>query len=271
MLGEFYKWTRCNFFMVCFEGIADQELWWSKEPLSMFDGAPFYLNAIMSLLRYRKITAALQFTNIAFNQNYAENYHPSWLNFLNESMSSWLSKFCLGFMCIPQKPHLFGNDYHSSGDGDDGKPIMWWVKIVEEKNRPTKADSSWVFQAELRKMMAVMLEMTKPIHGKRKVVVGNFGFCVWEGVIECHKHGICWFQVYIEKKWGNWPPGVPGDVINTYFDEAPLGHCETFVAEHDNIEFCVHCYLDSNFMKKIMSTHGMVKMVSSGATQPTIR
>ncbi len=40
----------------------------------------------------------------AFNQHYADNYVPLWLNVLNESMSSWLSKFCPGFTCVSWKP-----------------------------------------------------------------------------------------------------------------------------------------------------------------------
>ena len=42
MLGEFYKWLGCNFFMACFRGI--------KELVLMFDRAPFYLNAVLGLI-----------------------------------------------------------------------------------------------------------------------------------------------------------------------------------------------------------------------------
>ncbi len=77
------------------------------------------------------------------------------------------------------------------------------------------------------KTTTTMLELTKPIHGKGKVVVGDSGSCVQEGVIECHKRGV-WFQAYV-KKHGNWLCGVPGEVINGYFDDLPLGHCETHV------------------------------------------
>ena len=102
-----------------------------------------------------------------------------------------------------------------------------------------------------------MLELTKPIHGKGKVVVGDSGFCVREGVIECHKHSV-WFQAYVKKR-GNWPRGVPGEVINGYFDDLPLGHCETYVRMHDNVEFRIHCCRDSKYVAKIMSTHGMLE------------
>jgi hypothetical protein len=109
-----------------------------------------------------------------FNQYYAENYHPSWLNCLNESMSSWLNKFCPGFMCVPWKPHPFGNEYHLIADGDEGKPIMWRVKVMEGKDCPMKADGHWAFLAEfpvrLGKTTTTMLELMQPIHGKGKVV-----------------------------------------------------------------------------------------------------
>jgi hypothetical protein len=283
-LGELYKWLGINFFMACFQGISDREGWWLQRSVLMYKGAPFQLHHVMSLKRYKEITTAIRFTDSppptiktdvfvdrfhkvrnmidSFNQYYTKNYHPSWLNCLDESMSSWLNKFCPGFICVPWKPHLFGNEYHSIADGDDGKPIMWRVKIVEGKDRPKKADGRWAFPSEfparLGKTTTTMLELTKLIHGKGKVVVGDSGFCVWEGVIECHKRGV-WFQAYV-KKCGNWPRGVPGAVIDGYFDDMPLGHCLTHVAEHDNVEFWIHCCCDSKYISKIMSTHRMLEM-----------
>ncbi len=93
-----------------------------------------------------EITVALQFTDVmmpmveldgyedrfhkvhklidGFNDHYAHSYIPSWLNCLDKSMSSWLNKFCPGFMCVPCKPHPFGNKYHLIADGDDSRSIM---------------------------------------------------------------------------------------------------------------------------------------------------
>ncbi len=72
----------------------------------------------------------------AFNNHYYDKITPSWLNCIDKSMSSWLNKFCRGFMCIPRKPHLQGNEYHSIADADkDGsQPIMWCMKLVEGKD-----------------------------------------------------------------------------------------------------------------------------------------
>ena len=55
----------------------------------------------------------------AFNEHCEEGYTPSWLNCLDESMNSWLNKFCPGFMICPRKPWPFGNEYHSIADGDE--------------------------------------------------------------------------------------------------------------------------------------------------------
>ncbi len=152
-----------------------------------------------------------------------------------------------GIHVCPPQASPFGNEYHSIADGDDGKPIMWRLKIVEGKDRPKKANGQWAFPSEFpvgfRKTTTTMLKLMKPIHGKGKVVVGYSGFCVQEGVIECHKRGV-WFQAYVKKR-NNWPGRVPGEVINGYFNALALGHCETYVRMHDNVEFCVHCCQDS--------------------------
>ena len=102
---------------------------------------------------FQNIGAAIRYTNIespafldrfhdvpqmieAFNEHYDGEYVLSWLNCLDESMNSFLDKFCPGFMCVPRKPHPFENKYHSIANGVtekglEGKPIMWRVKLQE--------------------------------------------------------------------------------------------------------------------------------------------
>ena len=88
----------------------------------------------MSGQRLQNVGAAIRHTNIEsptfldrfhnvrqmiedFNEHYDGEYVPSWLNYLDKSMNSFLDKFCPGFMCVPHKPHPFGNEYHSIADG----------------------------------------------------------------------------------------------------------------------------------------------------------
>ncbi len=51
-------------------------------------------------------------------------------------MSSWLNQHCSGFLNVLCKPHPSGNEYHSIADCNQGKPIMWQVKLQEEKYHP---------------------------------------------------------------------------------------------------------------------------------------
>jgi hypothetical protein len=152
-LFEFYVFLGCHFYMASFEGISDRNLWWSQKDVDMFDGAPFRLNGFMSLNRFKAISAAMEYTDKpplqdfvdrfhdvrqmidAFNDHYAEEYILSWISCLDESMNSWLNKYCPGFMNVPRKPHPNGNEYHSIADGDDGQPVMLWrIKIREGKD-----------------------------------------------------------------------------------------------------------------------------------------
>ncbi len=88
----------------------------------------------------------------AFNKHYSKGYKLSWLTCLDKLMNTWLNKFCPGFMTLPCKPHPFGNEYHTIADGDDGKPIMWRMKIIEGKDRPKKADGNWAFPSKFKRM-----------------------------------------------------------------------------------------------------------------------
>ena len=47
-----------------------------------------------------------------WNQNMAQQFFPSCINVLDESMMEWFNKWCPGFMCGGRKPHPFGNERH---------------------------------------------------------------------------------------------------------------------------------------------------------------
>ena len=291
-LSEFYIWLGCYFFMACFEGVSDREMWWSSDPVTMEKGAPFRLNKYMSLRRFKAITAAMRYTNIApppfqdrfhdvremieaFNDHYAKSYIPSWLNCLDESMNSWLCKHCPGFMSVPRKPHPLGNEYHSIADGDDGKAIMWRIKLQEGKDRPKDASGKWAFPSKFEgrnsnsnrlftKTSSLMCEMTEPIHGTGKIVSMDSGFCVTVGILHLHDFGVYGQSLIKKRKY--WPKWVPGDAIDAYFEGKPLGFVKTYRQMIEGIPFNVHCTRDDRFVTKMMSTHGLLTEVEDHTT-----
>ena len=290
-IREFYCWLGCWLFMSCYEGIEDRRLWWAEAPIDMYDGAPFRLGAYMSRNRFEAITTAIRYTDKdaptdfedrfhdvrqmidEFNEFMAEEYSPSWINCLDESMNSWLNKYCPGFMVVPRKPHPEGNEYHSIADGDDGKPIMWRVKLQEGKDRPKKANGAWAFPSEWDRegpTVRLMLEMTRPIHYSGKVVTMDSGFCVSAGILALHHRGV-YGQALIKKRGRWWPKKVPGDQIDEYFMAEPLGKAMTLKQIVDGTQFMVHCHKDDRYVTKIMSTHGLINEVAGHTTYRQIR
>ena len=135
-------------------------------------------------------------------------------------------------MMVPCKPHPFGNEYHLIADGDNGKAIMWRVKIMEGKDWPKKADGTWAFSSTWELMghtraVYLLLEMTKPIHGMGKVVGGKSGFCGTQNVIALNRVGVK--SQFLCKKRKYQPKLIPGDYIYEYMRNKPLGHTEAFV------------------------------------------
>ncbi len=62
-LQEFYVFLGIIFYMACYNGIEDVELWWSTMPINMFSGAPFRFNGFMSYTRFCEIMSALRYTD----------------------------------------------------------------------------------------------------------------------------------------------------------------------------------------------------------------
>ncbi|KAL7473681.1 hypothetical protein ACHAXS_014180 [Conticribra weissflogii] len=230
-LQEFYVWLGCNFFMACFPGIPHREDWWSTKPISLREGAPFRLNAYMTKARFLHITAVISFTN--------------------RKTPTFLDKF-----------HDIRQMLHSIADGDQGKPILWRIKLQEGKDRPKDNHNTPQFPSEFEHQTntsALMLEITKPIHHTGKVVIMNSQFCVTAGIIALQNVGV--FGQALVKKYGNfWPQYVPGQIIDDYMRDKPLGYAATFKQIIEGKEFLLHCQNDDrDVTTKIMSTHGIIQ------------
>ena len=96
----------------------------------------------------------------AWNANMAEQFIPSWINTLDESMSKWVNEYtCPGFMCVPRKPWPFGNEYHSICCGL--MMIMYFVELVEGKDKPHERPMKEY--NEMGKTVGLMLRHTKAL------------------------------------------------------------------------------------------------------------
>ena len=46
-LQDFYVWLGCHLFMAGFEGIKNNNMWWSEKTIDIFEGVPFRLSEYM--------------------------------------------------------------------------------------------------------------------------------------------------------------------------------------------------------------------------------
>ncbi len=94
--------------------------------------------------------------------------------------------------------------------------------------------------------------------------MGDSGFCVTKGVMELHQKGV-FFQSLIKKR-RYWPAQVPGDQVDAFMMTKRLGETHTFVQDLKGVHFYVHCARDSNYVTKIMSTHGLLEEIQDHPT-----
>ncbi len=139
-------------------------------------------------------------------------------------------------MCIPRKPNLFRNEYHTICDGDleegTNTPIMWHAEIHDGKDCPA-GDGPKKFNNVRGKTVGLMVWMHEPIACQGKACTMDSDFCVSKGNIEMDAKLGVYGQVLIKKRGANWPKGVPGDEIDRHFKNKPLGYCKTLQVDID--------------------------------------
>ena len=147
--GELLHWIGLWVLISTVDG-SDRHSFWSSKSMNMYEGAPFRLGEYMTRTHFEEILSSLRYTDespptlldrfweirwliVAWNKNMDENFIPSWINAIDESMSKWLNKYtCPGFMFVPRKPWKFGNEYHDVGCSLSD--IIWQVDLQEGKD-----------------------------------------------------------------------------------------------------------------------------------------
>jgi Transposase IS4 len=265
--GEFLRWIGLWFIMATTEGCQRRDFWASAN-ISMYAGAPYRFNDLMSRSRFEDILQSLQFTDVeangpldkfheirqlvdCWNKNMAENFRPSYISCLDESMSPWTNPFtCPGYMFVPRKPHPFGNEYHSVACGKSR--LMWGIELVEGKDAPAGVPKE--FAERGGSTVGLLLRMMKPFFYTGMCLVLDSGFCVLKGLIELRKVGI--FAAAVIKKRRYWPKHIDGDAIAAHFTDKAVGDFDVWPGRLENIPFGVYCMKEPDYVMALMATYG---------------
>ena len=265
--GEFLRWIGIWILMSTVDG-ADRRSFWSTNKLDPFHGAPFRVTSYMSRRRFDSILTNLGYTKEdppsyrdrfwevrpmleMWNTNMANNFSPSWINCIDESMSKWVNEYtCPGFMFVPRKPWPFGNEYHDAGCAHSD--IIWALDLREGKDRPTNLGNKEF--DDLGKTTGILLRLTKSVWSSGKVFVLDSGFCVLQAIVELKKKGV--FAAALIKKRRYWPKHVPGDEIIQHFAEKEVGDVDALKGELDGVPFYIHAMKEPDYTMMLMSTYG---------------
>ena len=273
--GELLVYIGLWFLMASTATGCDRRSYWDNSPTNPWNGAPYRFNEYMSLTRFDYITKILTFHSPPFPE-YTDKFHevrellqsyndhmkkvfiPSWISCLDESMSSWTSRWtCPGWMYVPRKPHPYGNEYHTIACGESG--ILYALEIVEGKSRPReKAKEKY---SELGTTAGLLLRLCEAIFDTGKIVVLDSGFCVLQALIELKKKGV--YASALVKKRRYWPKYVKGDEIKLSMKDDAIGVTKRLPGELDGVKFDLFCLKEPDYVMTLMSTYGSLNAKST--------
>ena len=225
------------------------------------------LGHLMSRKQFEAILKALSYTSCqcpvfrdhfwevhqmldAWNPNMMEQFTLSWVNCLDESMSTWNNKYsCPGWMFVPRKPWPFGNEYHTVCCSLSG--ILWQMELVEGKDSPSQIIPKSNNEG---KTVGLLLHVFEPIFAKGMVVILDSGFCVLRGIIELKKQGV--YASTLIKKHKYWPKHIMGVEIKAHFDGMDVRDCDSWKGRMEEVPFHVYAMKEPSYMMSLMSTYG---------------
>lgn len=266
---EFLRFLGLLFLMATLNSGDDRKSFFEDTEPSEFEGAPFRLMKYMSKYRFESILQSLRYTNIpspqvadkfreirllllSFNEHMAETFKPSWISCLDESMSTWTSRWtCPGWMFVPRKPHPVGNEYHTICCGESG--IMYAMELVEGKDKPVNKVYEY---GELGPTPSLLLRLTKSIFFTGKVVILDSGFCVLKAIIELAKKGV--YASALIKKRRFWPRYIDGEAIKEHFCDAEPGFTDRLPGLWQSIPFDIFAMKEPDYVLMMMSTYGAI-------------
>ena len=264
-LGELVRFVGIWFFLSTVAGFPRRDFF-SKYPVNVMHGAPYRVNQWMSRNRFEAILNALSYSEPnpppykdrfwqvrtlikAWNDNMASIFRCGWITCLDESMSSWLSRWtCPGWMFVPRKPRPFGNEYHSICCGVSG--IMFAIQLCEDKDRPPQLPST----PQNQKTSQLLVGLCATMYGSGKIVVLDSGFSVMKGLIALKKLGV--FAHAVAKKRRFWPKFVPGAAIEERMEGKPVGSTDSLRGVLDGEPYNIFIMKEPDFTMKLMSTYG---------------
>lgn len=191
----------------------------------------------------------------AINRHWREfGIIPGWLCCNDESMASFISRFCPGFTKVDRKPRPMGNLLHCGADALT--KILYILELQEGKDRP-----GWLPEDEFRHLFPdgnkagpLMMRLCKPLFGSGSVVIHDAGFSSIPALCQLKKKGV--FASCLIKKKRFWPKFTEGGRHETHMAQRAIGDCDAIQAQFAGEDYSIYLLKDSTYTLQLAATYG---------------
>ena len=239
---------------------------WSVGEVDCFIGALLRLGSFMSRKWFEAILKALAITARqppafrdrfwevremleAWNANMTEQFTPSWVSCLDESMSTWTNKYSYpGWMFVPEnRGHLAMSITQCVAHclAFSGRWNSLRGRIHHQKSSPNTTG----------KTVGLLLHVLETIFTRGNLVILDSGFCVLKGIVELKKCGVYASALIKRRKY--WPKYIKGNVIRDHFKDNNVGDCNSWKGSMEEVPLHVYAMKEPDYVMSLMSTYGI--------------
>jgi hypothetical protein len=247
---------------------------WSLDVVNDVTSVP-YLGSVISGHLFKEISSAFRmhidvpsdrpdrFSEVrgmweAVNAHWQEfGIVPGWLCCADESMASFISKYCPGFVCVKRKPEPMGNCLHSNADVIT--KILFMLILQEGRDRPPHfppEEFSNLFP-DGGKCGPLMLQLSKPLFGTGSVVIHDAGFACIPALIHLKKRGV--YASCLIKKKRFWPKFTNGKANAEHMKGKSIGACDAIRGEFGEEHYHVYLMEDSKYTLQLAANYGTLE------------
>jgi hypothetical protein len=256
------------------------DTFWGLQSASAFRKVP-YLGDIISANYFKQVNTAFRmhipdplappdrFSEVrgmwaAINRHWQQyGITPSFLCCNDESMASFISRYCPGFTKVDRKPRPFGNLLHCGACALT--KIIYILELQEGKDRPQHlpvAEFSHLFP-DGNKAGPLMMRLCKPLFGTGSIVIHDAGFSSIPALAQLKKRGV--FASCLIKKKKYWPKFTLGGEHEAHMAARPIGDIDARQAQFAGEQYTIYLQKDSTYTLQLAANYG--KNVRSGPTK----
>lgn len=247
------------------------DTFWSLDSRHTYDTTP-HLGDLISANYFKQISGAFRmaipdvtappdrFSEVrglwnALNVHWSEyGIIPGWLCCNDESIASFISRYCPGFVNVKRKPKPMGNCLHCGADA--ATKIIYKFELQEGKDRPShlpEEEFANLFP-DGSKAGPLMMRLCKPLFGTGAVVIHDAGFASIPALCQLKKRGV--FASCLLKKKKYWPKFSRGAENEAHMAGKNIGDTDALQGSFADESFAVYLMKDSEYTLQLAATYG---------------